>query len=653
MKYLFYTLSIFLAILAIIYLIKLSAVLKIVKKLHKENQDDIEKYMRRAGGFQRWALGKNVYRASNNLKRVKILRRNVKRWLAIIIILGVLSALCCILGIVASIIESNLRKVAICASGLVTETEENTDDAGDSWVFEPQETDPTNSLYNGGGGSSSVNSKYNIVVDGTTYVFFHQATNCDCVYCGEWSSMQWGSGQYYSFGQNGCAVYSLAMAISNIKRQVVTPIDLLRTLGCDIYRGSDGILYCDTQSSDCFSGVLIKYYQTLDRIKQVYGIEYSTLAERGNKPDKSAIESVIDKGGFVWTQWKSSTSPWTGDNGHFMLIRNYNATSYYCITSSTGRCSKDYTARGSVDTMKSAWAKGSCLEGITEYVFALWSDESSSSKDNNITGGADWFVGIADENNSSGVVSVGENIKLYSSLPWANGGNVVAIDMNTAKRDLYNYVGSSGGYAMRRTLNDLLSYNSCSTLASSTPSNGTGWESLSDGTIKQVDGVWCIGIAAPPFLANTEYCDNFTGSDWKQFSSYSAGSYDYSNMKVALILRRKSDDAVFYLPATTCDAKGHTFPGGIVQTNVKILGYGDGKYHVAVARSDSDASGADEYWDEDNLSYYINNTEMKSQSKTLYPISYMHSIVEIYGLSATVYSSIQSKYVFIGYVIWR
>lgn len=654
MNKIFYTVSIIIAIIVIINIVELIILINSIKRVRIKEPEQLNKMLSRANIFQRVALGKNIYRARKFEKKIKLLRKRVIWKVSIVCLTGVVSAICLLIGFVSTLIESNLKKAAIVVgSGLLDEEVTNSEEEG--WQFEPEEMDKTNSLFWGsvGEGSSSIESeklisKYSIVVDGTSYIYFHQATNCDCTYCGDWSSMQWGTGTYYSFGQNGCAVYSLAMAISNIKRRVVTPIDLLSTLGCTIYKGADGLTYCDTYSSDCFQGVLIVYYKVLEKIKEAYGIESSTLAARGERVSTSSIDDVINKGGFIWTQWKSSTSPWTGENAHFMLIRKYNSTSYYCITSSTGRCSKDYSVKGSVETMKSAWSKEKCIDDISEYVFALWGEPDKSSSE---TG--DWFVEADKWAEGDGVVNIGEQLKMYSSLPWATENGVTVVDMDAVKESIYNYVGSSGGHSMRRTLNELLTYNSCATLANSVPSQGEGWQKVSDGTIKSLDGIYCIGIAAPPFLVDTNYCNNFKGSDWKQFSSYSADRYNYSKMKLALVLERKTDNAAFYLPATTCDAKAHTFPGGAVQTNIKILGNSGGKYHVAVARSDSDASGSEEYWDEDNLSYYINNTEMKSGTGVNYPISYMHSIVEIYGLSKTVYTKLINEYKFRGYVIWR
>lgn len=570
------------------------------------------------------------------------------------------------LAIKVSAIDRGMKAAAV----IVNEDaqEETSETVEDKWVY--NEVDLTDVIGNKNSSNNNVsnNVKYVLNINGSNYVFFHQSTANDCAYCGEWNQMKWGSGsdisKYSTFGSDGCAVYSLAMAVSNLIGKIVTPLELLEVLGCNIERTDSLMLICNTEGSECFiNGNLIVYYKALEAIKNAYGIEYKELGNMNNKPTSDSIDAVINSGGYVWTQWKSSTSPWTGLSGHFMLIRAHNSTSYLCITSSTGRISSDYTYKGSVETMKTSWDKQSCISEISAYVFGLTYNgvKGQLITDNteiNVSGSSDWYTS-ASGSKSTSYIEIGEKLKLYRGFPW-DADSVDIVDMDIVKEDIYEYIKSSGD-EMRYGISRLLTYNSCASLGETIPSRGEGWERTGDGVIKQLDGVYCIGVAVPPAILNRSYCDNFEYSSWKEFGVYSEDSYNYSNMKMAIILESKTDGNYYYLPATSADSKGHTFPGGMVQTNVKIVGYeksedeSTGTFHVLVARSDEDPTGYDDWWEEGELSYYINNKQISASNNAgyNYPISYMHSICEIFGLAEDVYFSLIDKYRFKGYVVWR
>lgn len=171
--------------------------------------------------------------------------------------------------------------------------------------------------------------------DGLSYYWYHQTSaNCGCAHCGNWTQMYWGvSGNWHKFGTDGCAVYSLAMIVSNLIGAEITPTKLLVDLGCTI---SDG--YCNTSSSPCFSGRNINREAAAEVIKRVYNIEYAFINSSADAND------ILSGDGMIWDQWRDKTYTgdwlhgtsdffWYGGTGHFMAIRELVDNKYYCMTS--------------------------------------------------------------------------------------------------------------------------------------------------------------------------------------------------------------------------------------------------------------------------------------------------------------------------------
>ena len=206
------------------------------------------------------------------------------------------------------------------------------------WIWEENwdSDDNSNSEYTPGGFElGNASGQYVITMeDGLSYYWYHQTSgNCGCVHCGDWTQMQWGvDGNWHKFGTDGCAVYSLAMIVSNLIGAEITPTKLLSDFGCSIGNG-----YCDTSTSPCFSGRNIIREAAIERIKQVYGIEYAFINNSAEAND------ILSGNGMVWDQWREKHTfgdfYWYGGQGHFMAIRELVDNKYYCLTScgSNGR----------------------------------------------------------------------------------------------------------------------------------------------------------------------------------------------------------------------------------------------------------------------------------------------------------------------------
>ena len=174
--------------------------------------------------------------------------------------------------------------------------------------------------------------------DGLSYYWYHQMNGGDgCVYCGNWSTMMWGEeGNWGNFGADGCAIYSLAMIVSNLTGQAVTPVDLLTALGCTIETKSDGKLYCNTRTSAAYqngSPRIITRSTAISIVANTYGLRTEPISN-----DEASWNNVLDQGGMIWERFVPKGPAdfyWYGGKGHFMAIRKRDASTgeYYCLTS--------------------------------------------------------------------------------------------------------------------------------------------------------------------------------------------------------------------------------------------------------------------------------------------------------------------------------
>lgn len=174
--------------------------------------------------------------------------------------------------------------------------------------------------------------------DDLSYYWYHQMNGGDgCVYCGNWSAMQWGEdGNWNNFGADGCAIYSLAMVVSNLTGQAVTPVDLLTALGCTFETKSDNKLYCYTRTSAAYqngSPRSISRDIAVSIVSNTYGLRTEPISN-----DETSWNNVLDQGGMIWERFVPKGPAdfyWYGGGGHFMAIRKRDASTgdYYCLTS--------------------------------------------------------------------------------------------------------------------------------------------------------------------------------------------------------------------------------------------------------------------------------------------------------------------------------
>lgn len=306
-------------------------------------------------------------------------------------------------------------------------------------------------------------------------------------------------------------------------------------------------------------------------------------------------------------------------------------------------------------------------EFYQDYIDITYNEVNEQDEDNSgssaleFTG--EWYISASGMQSGGQGVKITDEYSIYSKLPWVPDEKTYIVDMDQATRDLYTWVKEVSGTEISKDINSTLSANGRvivgSSYSSSRPFNGfnayadkTGWIDTGRGVYKEIEGITCVGIGFPPIVMSKTYNNKFSESTtmWQTKSSLGAEAYRYSTLKVAVILEKNDSKEIFYMPCTTTDAKAHTFPGGIVQTNVQAAGsYEGGVFSVNVAATSGDVGGAATRWPKEKIGEYINT--VKSSGAYIY--EYMYCIVEGTSWDSAVYNEIKGNYRAIGFVVWE
>jgi len=229
----------------------------------------------------------------------------------------------------------------------------------------------------------SATGEYAITLQDGSWYWYHQTTAFDdCVHCGTWSKMSWGSGGY--FGSDGCAQYSMSIIISNLLGKAVTPNDWLSSIGCKI---NDSKTHCDTGPCDCISGHAITDRNTLlKHVKETYSLEVSedlyTLSKE--EAEKRAIEILDNEGGMIWYKYGAGTGfkggwwPSYSCSTHYIAIRAHDEKGFYILD----ECMKNGMDKMNEPVSWDALWYGIGLTPQQKYMYGLW-DPNATNVNNN------------------------------------------------------------------------------------------------------------------------------------------------------------------------------------------------------------------------------------------------------------------------------
>lgn len=397
---------------------------------------------------------------------------------------------------------------------------------------------------------------YAVQLDDGMYYWYHQSTPyCGCTYCGTWTERHWSSNGTggSKFGSDGCAVYSLAIGISNLMGQEITPDKVFDALGST---------YTTTNvktNQDYFIGVGIKRGEAVKKLSETFGFHYTPVADSVAEWDE-----ILNKGGIIWTSWKDSLCPWCGNGSrHFMCIRKTDGTNYYCFTSCRGKCATSSSKAGAIETMNYPIEKNSCIAMLGNedgrQAYGLWADPPSGGESGGGGGGSgntnpsnsgvfEKLAATQGSYNFNGSVTnatTQDGIPLWNGVPssfnWSTGTDATVWHyQNTAAAWCQNYSSETGQ-------TNIDTYNHFN-------------KEFGRKSTATVGNVQCIEICATAAMINC----GFTPSN--QAGVNDVGASAIANAKGVIILK-SSDGTYYYLPCVTTDAKAHTYPGGIVQTS--------------------------------------------------------------------------------------
>lgn len=539
----------------------------------------------------------------------------------------------------------------------------------------------------GVGHKGKATGTYAVEINGKSYYWYHQSYSCPgCTYCSTWTTMGWGGGG--TFGSDGCAIYSLAIIVSNLTGQEITPNKLLTDMGCSINKSNT---YCDTSSSKYINGHSLAMGQEGigQFICEQYGLEMEpNLNELSLKDCQTKVDEILDKGGMVWYRYSGGSWATYRTSSHFIPIRDHDEKGYYILDESSqpdGANSKPipfetlYNEQHSSPYFVGFWPSGAPAKSSST------SNTSSSSVSSTGNGSAySMWAGSANQlKQYANKVDLGSGFYLYDGLPWAADSSTFAIDVDTATIAVEQYVKKTSGdntatCKKKNMQGDDGNYSSIEVLKTEsriTNQGGLGmdggaWTAVDGGKYADCDGVRCLGVGVPPGYTDWDYNVDFGPNDGgNKTDNLNRWALDYGcrtdiyNAKAAIVLYELDTKKLWYLPAKCCSAKGHAFPGGLIQTNASLAhssswvanpckldssGYPE-SFNVGVAREgydwDTTISGA--------ISEIMNLMNHKNPSG--YSCwDYTYSVFECWNVPNCVDSKIidSGKYAAVGWVLW-
>lgn len=192
-------------------------------------------------------------------------------------------------------------------------------------------------------------------------------------------------------------------------------------------------------------------------------------------------------------------------------------------------------------------------------------DGNGNSELNLELSGDSWYTDIRDVTASTSYTEFGGGYRLYDGLPWDAESNTYFYNQKKAKDDIYELFAQAGVERSASSGQIVNSSADSSTYSQTLPKNSDN--SLYD----EVDGMMCLPIGVTPAMVTRNYFEEKSREVSSTFT-YS----DLGTLKLAVVVTEKGNDVNDqskwkYVPATNLDSKAHTWFGGVVQTNVKVI----------------------------------------------------------------------------------
>ena len=460
------------------------------------------------------------------------------------------------------------------------------DEIGDSsWAID---TSPIPSGGDGGasssGGSSdrhytAGSSKYLVKMpeDGEYCYWYHQPwidPDCGCTWCGTWSNSYWGTPGYIKqIRLEGCALYSLSIAVSNLTNTEVTPLDILRASGVGVEQTEMyGVPVYYWRTGDKSKGRVINgvtyrgwvdgYNVSYDGIMKIledaykdfnfsYDCIYTFKSSYSMSDDEfydymDKVDEALDKGGYVWIfrgRLLGQTDSALNSHNHFVCIRKKIGDKYVIIDEVSATTTHMYSR----DELKSLNIK---------QMWAMYADEYTGGDtmpdvtvENLKLSKTPWYTAVttSNANKATSVEKLYTNtvngktyeLNLYDGIPseWydsLNSKDVYLANTEVMLEDTYSllkqitgieYEGKYPTYGYWQYKNHMLfDYSACCNIQENNVSNNkpnfintetgqrAGWDDNGQPQLAEVDGVQCAGVALAGGILNRNHSMDENGN---------------------------------------------------------------------------------------------------------------------------------------------
>lgn len=189
--------------------------------------------------------------------------------------------------------------------------------------------------------------------------------------------------------------------------------------------------------------------------------------------------------------------------------------------------------------------------------------------DVNING---WYTDVAagtEATTSKSAFAPGSTLAIYDGPPWDVKSGSYIFNYPQARYDTYEMFEGLG--VKGNPINTSNMYSAAVVGGASQNARFTEHGFDSNG-LKTVGGVVCLNFCPMPTLVDRTWINN-----WTQGATCDSSKYGFGEARYAAILVDKHSGDVLdsstwkYLPLCPNDAKAHTYPWGVVQTNIKIM----------------------------------------------------------------------------------
>lgn len=274
-----------------------------------------------------------------------------------------------------------------------------------------------------------------------------------------------------------------------------------------------------------------------------------------------------------------------------------------------------------------------------------------------------WYTDVTSGSASTSRSLIADNYYLYDGPPWDVTPGTYIFNYPQAKYDTYAMI-EGLGVSGNPVKSDAAKYKANALSSGGSTVTGIcdrrGFSQSGSSYTTMIGSVPCIPFCPMPAAIDKNYTD---GGRWAQASTPDDSVYNYGNKKCALVVVQNLSDIAdstkwLYFPMSTVDAKAHTYPWGVVQTNIKVMSskklqfsrdWSGTKQSSQYNKEYADGIGTDAAVKDAVVNVVANDEMNKTVSFNIW--SWYNHGVELYNTSSTIVSKINGYYA-VGFMIW-